>query len=131
MPKRTFFHCVDCGKQLGYQGKKQKTFRCEKCAPIVRIKEKPWTVPSGFEKGNQHGKKFVKGQAPTAGSFKKGHEFDFETWVKMKRSSIGQRRSVGTEFQSQGKNTQGTRLKDLKNACFSRDNWTCVECGIH
>ena len=131
MNTRTFYHCIDCGKQLTYQGKKQKVIRCRSCNARWLAATCPTFLKNGFKKGNQFGTKFVKGQAPTAGSFQKGHEFDFETWLKIKKANLGRHHSKDTEFKDGGKNCESTKLKDWKNQVFLRDNWTCTECGQH
>lgn len=60
--KRTWtqHYCIKCGKRLGYDGITPRHPRCQKCAAQRRVNMKPWTLPSGFQKGNKYGKRFKR-----------------------------------------------------------------------
>jgi 5-methylcytosine-specific restriction endonuclease McrA len=137
--------CIDCGKVTSYYAT-----RCCSCSRKWQAKNDPAYIERwhkhfvvhygkhGFKKNNKYGKRFVKGQMPTTGSYKKGHKHSPETIIKFRRGRIGIHNSVATEFKPKGTKTVYRKCTHLttpkynkwRKHVFKRDDYTCQKCGI-
>ena len=123
--------CIDCRKKISKNAR-----RCLSCKAKYQIKYTTTFGHSGFKKGNTFGKRFVKGQKPTKGSYKKGHKFKLETILKFRRNRLGIHNSPITEFKSLGiikeyrkyKHLQTPEYNRWRKLVFKRDAYTCKKC---
>ena len=135
--------CVACGKQISFYAT-----RCCSCSRKWQYKhdliyKARWDNLAknrgkyGFKKGNVYGKRFVKGQRPTNGSFKKGHKFSDATILHFRRIRLGIHNSPQTEFKPTTRNRQHRRSYHLltpeynawRKKVFLRDDYTCQKCN--
>lgn len=134
--------CKDCKKVIS-----QKAERCCSCSRKWQYKNDPtyrarwdnlkkFRGINGFKKGNQFGVRFIKGQPPTEGSYKKGHKFSPETIIKFRKIRLGVHNSPKTEWKPTGIKKHYRKYKHLntpeynawRKLVFRRDNYTCQKC---